>query len=171
MVTNNNTVVKIHCDMYGNGKLAIVTSQPIQKSSFTITDGSKIVFQGQISQSNEVWFVIDNPKLWSPTSPNLYDIHLTIYYDDGFEEIEDKFGARTISADQNNILLNGKPFYVRGYIRGIKAHDHADTCQLGEEEFYRKNILQAKRYGFNFIRFHSTIPSETLFRVADELGM
>ena len=171
MVTNNNTVVKIHCDMYGNGKIAIVTLQPIQKSSVTITDGSKIVFQGQISQSNEVWFVIDNPKLWSPTSPNLYDIHLTIYYDDGFEEIEDKFGARTISADQNNILLNGKPFYVRGYIRGIKAHDHADTCQLGEEEFYRKNILQAKRYGFNFIRFHSTIPSETLFRVADELGM
>jgi beta-galactosidase/beta-glucuronidase len=41
---------------------------------------------------------------------------------------------------------------------------------LSNYEAALKNIRQAKKYGFNLVRFHSTVPSEDFMRAADELG-
>ena len=64
-----------------------------------------------------------------------------------------------------------KPVFVRGYIRGAKAHDHANLLGLPLKEFYLKNLKEAKKFGFNFVRFHSVVPEEELFEAADEAGM
>lgn len=62
-------------------------------------------------------------------------------YADGEEEsLFDRFGFRTLSTDGKNVLLNGVPFYVRGYIRGAKAHEHSDNCKLG-----KRGVLSQKR--------------------------
>ena len=34
-----------------------------------------------------------------------------------------------------------------------------------------KNIRQAKKFGFNLVRFHSTIPSDEFVEAADEEGL
>ena len=174
MISERNTIVKIDCRTDGRGSISIVAESKIDKIIAEIFDEGKSIQSVELIEATGIdtlWFAIREPKLWSPSSPFLYDVTLKLFSGDDIEVIHEKFGVRTISTNQDNILLNDKPFYVRGYIRGIKAHDHADTCNLGEEEYYRKNILQAKKYGFNFIRFHSTIPTKTFFKVADELGI
>ena len=174
MISERNTIVKIDCRTDGRGSISIVAESKIDKIIAEIFDKGKSIQSVELIEATGIdtlWFAIREPKLWSPSSPFLYDVTLKLFSGDDIEVIHEKFGVRTISTNQDNILLNDKPFYVRGYIRGIKAHDHADTCNLGEEEYYRKNILQAKKYGFNFIRFHSTIPTKTFFKVADELGI
>ena len=111
-------------------------------------------------------------KSWSVENPYLYTFICRILYRDGsVEEIKDTFGFRYFSTDEKNIYLNGYPFYMRAYIRGAAAHEHQNNCNLEEYEFYKKNILMAKEYGFNTIRFHSVIPPEACFRAADELGI
>ena len=58
-----------------------------------------------------------NLKSWSPDSPVLYTLKTK-------QENVD-FGYMSLRTFQNkSILLNDAPVYLRGYIRGIPAHDH-----------------------------------------------
>lgn len=110
--------------------------------------------------------ILDASKLeqWSVDHPVLYNLIC-----DGETA---KFGHTAIRTFENKaVLLNEKPIYLRGYIRGIIAHDHPNMTGKSDYEAARKNILQAKKYGFNLVRFHTTIPSDDFIRAADELGM
>lgn len=103
-------------------------------------------------------------ELWTLEKPTLYTIEA-----DG-ESV--RFGHSSLRTVQNKmLLLNDAPIYLRGYIRGIVAHDHPNMTGKSDYEAALKNIRQAKKYGFNLVRFHSTIPSEDFVRAADELGL
>lgn len=100
------------------------------------------------------------------------NFEITVFYEQGSECVSGKFGIRTISVDKNRyICLNGRPVFIKGYIRGATAHDHANLEGLAPEEFYRKNIREAKRFGFNLVRFHSVVPDEAFLKAADEEGL
>ena len=101
---------------------------------------------------------------WELDAPTLYTLEA--------EEETLRFGHMSLRSFQNKqVLLNDAPVYLRGFIRGIVAHDHPNMTGLSDYEAARKNILQAKKYGFNLVRFHSTVPSEDFMRAADELGL
>lgn len=99
---------------------------------------------------------------WSPENPVLYSLTL--------EGVEVRFGHTTVRSDGRSLLINGVPRYLRGCIRGIEAHDHPNLTGLSKREFFRKNIGQAKRYGFNLVRFHTMVPDEEFVELADEMG-
>jgi hypothetical protein len=106
---------------------------------------------------------------WSPETPNLCAIELKDKA--GRSVFKLKTGLRHLEAKGAFISLNGRPFYARGYIRGIRAHEHDNIAGLPERDFHRKNILTAKSLGFNLARWHSTIPPETFLELSDELGI
>ena len=104
-------------------------------------------------------------EFWSPENPVLYTFQA-----DGIEP--EVFGFNElVTVGNTHVMVNGKPFCFRGYIRGIVAHDHPNLSGKSDYESYRYHISQAKKYGFNLVRFHSTIPSEDFVRAADELGL
>ena len=103
-------------------------------------------------------------SLWTLEDPVLYTL------ESGKEK--ERFGFSSLSTFRNEcMLLNDNPIYLRGYIRGIIAHDHPNMTGGTEKDAAYKNIRQAKKYGFNLVRFHSTIPSEAFVEAADELGL
>ena len=103
-------------------------------------------------------------QTWSVDHPVLYTLQTA--------EETVRFGHSSLQPMQNQcILLNDQPVYLRGYIRGIIAHDHPNMTGKSNYEAACKNIRQAKKYGFNLVRFHSTIPSEDFVRAADDLGL
>ncbi|MCG3181495.1 MAG: Beta-galactosidase [Phycisphaerae bacterium] len=108
---------------------------------------------------------------WTIDAPFLYRLTLTLSSGGGSRRVVQDFGMRKVHAAGNQLYLNNKPFYVRGVIRGREAHDHANLLGLPEEEYYAKFIRAAKKLGFNFIRFHSRVPSEAYFDAADRLGV
>ena len=100
---------------------------------------------------------------WSPDHPHLYTLETP--------QGSCRFGYCDLDTDGNRaVLLNGKPLFLRGVIRGIVAHDHPNMTGLPKKAAYEKYIRQAKKYGFNLVRFHSTIPDESFVEAADELG-
>ena len=105
-----------------------------------------------------------NLELWTLDKPTLYTFET--------QDESVRFGHTSMRTMQNKmVLFNDAPIYLRGYIRGIVAHDHPNMTGLSDYEAALKNIRQAKKYGFNLVRFHSTIPSEDFVRAADELGL
>lgn len=175
MVTGKNTIIKIKTNnLKGNGTLQIHAQQPIRFVTFTAEDNNGKSFRFTYENASADFsgdFSIQSPVLWSVSNPYLYTYALEIEYEKERENVVGTFGFRTLTTNGKEICLNGTPIFVRGYIRGTTAHDHANNAGLSEEEFYRKNITEAKKFGFNYVRFHSVVPSETFFKVADELGI
>lgn len=177
MITERNTIIKIKSDnLSGNGVLSVKSERKMVKIRFVAIepsgreDGFSFPCDGNVFSGN---FKIAKPRLWSIENPELYRFRILIKYgeDAESEKAEGVFAFRKIKSENGKFYLNGKPVFIRGYIRGATAHEHSNNCGLGEKEFYRKNIRAAKKFGFNFVRFHSYIPSEKFFEVADEEGM
>ena len=104
---------------------------------------------------------------WSPESPKLYDVVI----DAGEDHWRDRIGFRTIEARGADILLNGKPIFLRG----ISLHEEeigpnptrditpeAARALLGEV----KNGLHG-----NFVRLAHYPHSEVMTRMADQMGL
>ena len=148
--------------------LFVVTDE--QQNGYVIRDaaGNEVVcpMMGNAPCDDGYRAVLDASALkpWTIDDPVLYTCEA------GGEK--ERFGYSSLRTVQNKmVLLNDAPIYLRGYIRGIVAHDHPNMTGGSDYEAALKNIRQAKKYGFNFVRFHSTIPSEDFVRAADELGL
>lgn len=178
MITENNTVIKIKSDnLSGNGVLFVSAENKISKIKFIVkgrtSNGETFNFDCDGNEFSGA-FKVSKPLLWSTENPELYSFDIKIKFADSEikpEKAEGKFAFRKIKSENGHIYLNGKEIFIRGYIRGATAHEHSDNCNLGEKEFYRKNIREAKKFGFNFVRFHSYIPNEKFFEAADEEGI
>ncbi|MBR4979200.1 MAG: glycoside hydrolase family 2 [Clostridia bacterium] len=105
-----------------------------------------------------------NPELWSPENPKLYDVTVKCAKD----EIKDRVGFREIRVNGLDILLNGKPIFLRG----ISCHeDDPDRGKALNDEDRLENLLHAKELGCNFMRLAHYPHSEKTAQLADEIGL
>ena len=159
----------------GDAIVTFTTPAGCGRAEWTILDGDVGVAEGTLEAQPgvEARFEarIENFKPWHVNTPHLYTLCLKLVGDGKGAEVRQDFGMRKIHVAGDGLYVNNERFYVKGYIRGREAHDHANLENLPLGEYYAKNIRMAKRYGFNFIRFHSRIPPEECFREADLLGI
>lgn len=104
-------------------------------------------------------------KLWSPLSPKLYAVSLT----SGADAVQDKIGFRTIQTKGQDILLNGKPTFLRG----ISIHDENPLIPgraRGEGDL-RMLLTWAKELGCNYVRLAHYPHNEAMLKLADEMGL
>ena len=161
---------------FDNARAAVEMRAPkgCTRVTWKITDGRKTVGAGQIARpKGKTRFECAMPgfKPWTPDSPHLYTLKIRVTAGKDAAEVSHAFGMRKFHVAENTIHLNNRPFYVRGVIRGREAHDHPDLCGLSEYDYYAKYIRAAKRFGFNFVRFHSKVPPRAYFDAADRLGV
>jgi beta-glucuronidase len=106
-------------------------------------------------------------RLWSPESPTLYDVRFAA----GEDVLPDRIGLRTIEVRGEDIILNGRPIFLRG----ICLHEE----ELGENPSRTitpaaaRALLTEARDGLhaNFVRLAHYPHSEVTTRMADELGL
>ena len=114
----------------------------------------------------KAWFrLAAKPHLWSPTSPQLYDVGISIKTDSLHENI----GFRNIQVNGSEILLNGKPIFLKG----INIHEEIPQEQRRAwSEHDAKMLLGwAKQLGCNFVRLTHYPHNENMIRLADKLGI
>lgn len=144
-------------------------------AQWEIFDEDKCIAQDNIDtrRIEKAEFEAEMPdfKPWNVNSPYLYTLKMLLILNGKPVEMTESFGMRKIHATKDHIYVNNEKFCVRGYIRGRDAHDHPNFENLPLEEYYAKNIRNAKKYGFNMMRFHSRVPLQECFRAADKLGM
>ena len=106
-----------------------------------------------------------SPTLWTPERPKLYDITLSY----GTDTVSDKIGFRTIETKGDDILLNGKPIFMRG----ISIHEETllHPGRAWSEADARSTLTLAKELGANFVRLAHYPHNEAMIKMADELGL
>jgi beta-glucuronidase len=105
------------------------------------------------------------PDLWSPEAPKLYDVEVAAETD----AVRDRVGFRSLETRGTQILLNGKPVFLRG----ICAHGEAPYRSgraFGPDDA-RTLLGWVKELGGNFVRLAHYPHDEAMLREADRLGV
>lgn len=103
--------------------------------------------------------------LWSPENPKLYKVKISSAAD----AVEEEIGFRTIETRGTEILLNGKPIFLRG----INCHDEIPQRKgRGYSDADARMLLEeVKALGCNFLRLTHYSPSEQMVRMAEKMGL
>ncbi|MDE3213837.1 MAG: beta-glucuronidase, partial [Bacteroidota bacterium] len=110
-------------------------------------------------------FPVRSLQYWSPEHPHLYEVHISTPTD----SVTDRVGFRTIEAKGTQILLNGKPVFLRG----ICLHDENPLIpgRPRSTADCRMLLNWAKSLHCNFIRLAHYPHMEVESRLADSMGI
>ena len=106
---------------------------------------------------------LEHVTLWQPRKPYLYRVKISL----GDDVYELPYGIRTVSVEGTQFLINGRPFYFKGYGK------HEDTFPNGRglnPAMNAKDCSIMKWQGANSFRCSHYPYSEEMMRLADAEG-
>jgi len=113
---------------------------------------------------------IAEPQLWSPDSPNLYDLRFELHGEKGtLDVVESYFGFRSIATQDGKVLLNGEPIYLRTVLD--QGYWPESNLTPPSDQAIQDDIKQAKALGFNGVRKHQKVEDPRYLYWADRLGL
>lgn len=113
----------------------------------------------------QVSFKLPKVQLWSPQTPKLYKVIIS----SGTDKTEDKIGFRTVEAHGKQVLLNGKPIFMRGIC--IHGEISQEIRRAYTEKDAEQLLGQARELGCNMVRLAHYPHDEKIIRLADSLGI
>lgn len=135
----------------------------------TLWHGKQRVARGNSTDGHDVTLTVTNPRLWSPRTPNLYQLVTTLESNGKVtDERVTRIGIRRIGFAGNRILINGEPQFLRGVNR------HQEYPYVGYAISPAADYRDAKRIkeaGFDFVRLSHYPHSPDFMAAADELGL
>jgi len=173
------TNVKITPDI-DNKKLTIVAetneSSASDKVEVKVMDGSKVVASGRSINHLPVEITMpDEVKLWSPDSPFLYDLEITLWSDNKPQDKVKSYAAMrkySIKRDDKGIVrlqLNNKDMFQFGPLDQGWWPDGLYTAPT--DDALKFDIQKTKDFGFNMIRKHVKVEPARWYMHCDRLGM
>lgn len=112
---------------------------------------------------------LSNPKLWSPDSPNLYTLRVSLESEGTKDELAARFGYRWYEFKEHGpYYLNGERLLLRG------THRHEEWAGLGNalpNSLHRKDLEMIKGMGANFVRLAHYPQDPEVYKACDELGI
>ena len=104
-------------------------------------------------------------QLWSPESPKLYQVNLSL----DTSTYADNIGFRTIETRDKQILLNGKPIFLKG----ISIHNEKPNGggRANSVDDAHTLLSWAQELGCNFVRLAHYPHHEEMVREAERMGI
>jgi hypothetical protein len=162
----DNSTIRFETEVL-NGETAVL--------SYTIKEKDKKIAEvsGKVGESVSV--KIENPVLWSPENPFLYDIEIELKKGNRIvDEVTTYTGIRKISVGKaddgfTRILLNNKFVYQNGPLDQGFWPDGLYTPPTEKAMIY--DIEVTKKMGFNMLRKHVKVENRIFYYWCDKLGI
>lgn len=107
---------------------------------------------------------LDNARLWTPETPNLYTCRVS-FADD---EVTETFGVRKVEWGTDGFLLNGKRYIIQG---ACIHHDNGLLGAVCDPDAVARKVRLLKANGYNAIRSAHNPCSKALLAECDRQGM
>ena len=107
---------------------------------------------------------LDNARLWTPETPNLYTCRVN-FADD---EVTETFGVRKVEWGTDGFLLNGKRYIIQG---ACIHHDNGLLGAVCDPDAVARKVRLLKANGYNAIRSAHNPCSKALLTECDRQGM
>ena len=150
----------------------------VVNEGYSVTISTVPALEGKVTVAGLGEFLLENgsvtitpedPRLWSPEDPFLYDFTVEA----GEDRVESYFAIRSLEikkvGDYPRLCLNGKPYFFHGLLDQGYWPDGLFTPAA--PECYAEDILSMKALGFNTLRKHIKVEPEEFYYQCDKLGM
>jgi Glycosyl hydrolases family 2, TIM barrel domain/Glycosyl hydrolases family 2, sugar binding domain/Glycosyl hydrolases family 2 len=129
----------------------------------TLTFAAAVVGE-RTSRQLKTSVTIDDPALWSPARPALYDLRIDV---PGEASLRRRIGLREIAWGRRKLRLNGKPLTLRGVALPPDARGRGDALQPADEE---RIVVGLRAAGANATRSQQPL-SESMLARLDAAGI
>jgi beta-galactosidase/beta-glucuronidase len=112
---------------------------------------------------------VENPKVWSLATPNLYDVELELYRDgQSVDRVKSYLGFRSVEIRNGEFLLNGRKVYLKWVLD--QGYWPESTMTPPTDEAIIRDIELTKQMGFNGARKHQKVEDPRFLYWADKMG-
>jgi beta-galactosidase/beta-glucuronidase len=138
-------------------------------------EGGTVVSEKTSAPGAEIMLPVSNPKLWSPASPFLYDMKVSVIRKGkSIDEIGSYFAMRKISVEPDvngflRMMLNNSFVFQYGPLDQGWWPDGLYTAPTDEALLF--DIVKTKEMGFNMIRKHVKVEPARWYYHCDRQGM
>jgi beta-galactosidase/beta-glucuronidase len=154
-------------------EIKIANPQRSQFVTVTVHDNGRTLAQGMSLADGPratVGLALREPKLWSPETPNLYNVRLELHDPEGVVDVvESYFGVRAIATQNGKVLLNGNPIYLKTVLD--QGYWPESNLTPPTDEAIQFDIRMAKELGFNGVRKHQKVEDPRYLYWADRMGL
>lgn len=159
--------------LYDEGQVEVTVipdGEGARETRIEVLDGDTPVAAQEGEVGVPLRLPIQHFKSWSPDSPFLYGLRVTL----GQDEICSYFGMRKFSIEEDasgikRLMLNNAPLFHTGLLDQGYWSDGMYTPPADEAMIW--DITEAKRMGFNMLRKHIKIEPLRWYYHCDRLGM
>lgn len=140
-----------------------------------VLKNGKVITEMKSAWTSDMTLTIPSPRLWSPDSPELYQLELSLYRKGQLlDNVSSYFAMRKISANKDQqgyqrLQLNNKSVFQYGTLDQGWWPDGLLTPPSSEAMLYDMQVL--KSMGFNMIRKHIKVEPALYYYYADSLGL
>ena len=113
----------------------------------------------------------DDVRLWSPKSPYLYDVRVTLWSDEGtvLDVVQCYTGLRDITLKNGCYHINGEPIFLFGPLD--QGYFPGTLIAAPSGEALKRDVELILSYGFNMDRKHAKIEDPRWYYWAAKLGL
>ena len=144
----------------------ILTSKEGEKLEF---NSEAFVLNAYSDKSIATTIVVNNPKLWSISKPNLYHLEVQVIANNKVvDTYSEKIGIRKSEIKEDGYYLNDEKLYITG------TNQHQEYPYLGyaiSDEAQYRDAVKIKNAGFDLVRMSHYPHAEAFLKACDELGI
>ena len=173
-VSKESATVKSQTDVKNEGastEEATVVTEVIDEDGETVvataTDTASIAAGESHVFTQEL--VVENPRLWSINTPELYTVRTTVKTGDTVRDsLETTYGIRKVEWKREGCYINDEFVELSG------ANLHSETGMLGNaqsNDAIFEEVRRLKEYGFDFIRMSHYPHAPAFYAACDKYGV
>jgi beta-galactosidase/beta-glucuronidase len=146
--------------------------QPDLELTATASFASETVASASVrsgAQHATALLAVNEPREWSPASPNLYDLVLELRRAGAvLDRVHSYFGFRAVSADRGKVRLNDDPIFLKMVLD--QGYWPESNLTPPTDEAIQYDIRMTKQMGFNGARKHQKLEDPRYLYWADHMG-
>ena len=153
-------------------EVTVQNESQADRNATVVVGGSQLMVAVKAGESKTVstTLYVNNPRLWSPESPTLYEAKVELKENGTtIDNATAKYGIRSFSFDaEKGFVLNGKPLLING---ACVHHDDGVLGAMAFDDAEIRKVRQMKEAGFNLIRTSHNPTTRAFLDVCDSIGM
>ena len=162
--------VRISSDDQGETRIYALVHNPqpgLELQTTVSLDGKAVAQTSVAAQETRVTALlsVNNPRLWSPQSPVLYQVSFTL----GADKVESYTGFRSVRIENDRVTLNGRSIFLKFVLDQGYWPDSILTPPTDDAIQY--DIRMTKEMGFNGARKHQKLEDPRWLYWADKMGL
>ena len=153
-------------------EVTVQNESQADRNATVVVGGSQLMVAVKAGESKTVstTLYVNNPRLWSPESPTLYEAKVELKENGTtIDNATAKYGIRSFSFDaEKGFVLNGKPLLING---ACVHHDDGVLGAMAFDDAEIRKVRQMKEAGFNLIRTSHNPTTRAFLDACDSIGM